>query len=141
MTKRRKSLTRKIAAAATRERAITALLTHPTLTAAAAAAAVGESTLRKWLRQPAFASAYAAARRAVLEQVIGTLVSATSDALLTLRRNLTCGQPGAEVRAAVALIDAALRGEEMLLTLGELAEMRQQVTELLAAQKAREGQE
>ena len=99
---------------------------------------MGESTLRKWLRQPKFATAYASARRAVLTQVIGGLVCATTDALTTLRRNLTCGQPGAEVRAAVALIDAAVKGEEMLLALGELAQLREQVAQLLELNKQAE---
>lgn len=131
MGETRRSITQKLIAAARRERAISALLTSPTITAAATACGVGESTLRKWLRQPKFSAAYADARKAVLTQVIGGLVSATADALTALRRNLTCGQPGAEVRAAVALIDAAVRGEEMLLALGQLAEMREQVAALV----------
>ena len=125
-------------AVANRQKAVAALLTEATIAAAAAKCGLGESTLRKWLKQPKFAAVYKAAREAVLDQVIGAMVSATTDALATLKRNLTCGQPGAEVRAAVALVELALRGEQHLLELGELAVLREQVTQLSAQQKERE---
>ncbi|MBM3982669.1 MAG: hypothetical protein FJ304_20840 [Planctomycetes bacterium] len=140
MSKRRRSITHKAIAAARRERAIGALLSCLTIAAAATAAGLGESTLRKWLRQPKFAAAYKAAREAMLNQVVGAMVSATSDALATLKRNLTCGQPGPEVRAAVALVELTLRGEEHLLALGELSELREQVAALMEQAKQQEGQ-
>ena len=45
------------------ERAISALLVHPTMTQAADAAGVGEVTLWRWLRIPTFKEQYRLARR------------------------------------------------------------------------------
>jgi hypothetical protein len=92
------------------EAVIAALLTQPTHAAAAAAAGVSEATVQRWLRDPAFAAAYRLARRSVVETAIGQLQQATADAVHALRRNLTCGVPAVEVRAAVAVLDQAVNG-------------------------------
>ncbi len=91
------------------EAAITALLTEPTFSGAAAKAGVGEATLRSWLRQPMFADEYRKARRAALEAVIGQMARASTRAVRCLERNLRCGVPAVEVKAAQALADLALR--------------------------------
>jgi hypothetical protein len=92
------------------EEAVAALLQHPTLRRAAAAAGVDEKTLRKWLKLPAFLIAYRAARRQVVEAAIGHLQRATAAAVKALRRNLTCGHPGTEVRAALGIAQLAILG-------------------------------
>jgi hypothetical protein len=93
---------------------IAALLTEPTHAAAAAKAGVSEATVQRWLRDPAFAAAYRAARRAVVESAVGRLQQAAAKAVDALERNLTCGQAGAEIRAAVAVLDKAAWGVEFL---------------------------
>jgi hypothetical protein len=94
--------------------AIAALLTEPTLEAAAKRAGVSESSLLRWLRDPPFRAEYRDARRAVVEQAVSGLQHATSEAVATLRRNLTCGAPSAEIAAAKAILDQSFRGLEVL---------------------------
>ena len=82
------------------ELAIAALLSESTHAAAAAKCGIGESTLWRWLRNEEFQTAYRSARRAPLDAVIAHLERAANEAVTCLRRNLTCGRPGAEIRAA-----------------------------------------
>src|SRR5262245_39653736 len=106
------------------EAAIAALLSEPTIDDAAAKAGIGEATLRRWMRRPEFAAAYRKARRAVLERTIGQLQQATGEAAATLRRNLTSGKPSVEVRAAMGILDAAIKGFESLDLADELREIK-----------------
>src|SRR5262249_45427790 len=92
------------------EAAIAALLTERTHAAAARAAGVGETTLQRWLRMPAFQSAYRAARRTLVEAAIGQLQLASKEAVRTLLRNLGCGVPSAEIRAAAQILQLAMGG-------------------------------
>ncbi len=96
------------------EQAIVALLTRPTVAEAAKACAVSEVTLWRWMQQPEFTERYRAARRQVLEQAIAQLQQASGEAVETLRRNLTCTVASVEVRAALAIIDQAVKGAEVL---------------------------
>lgn len=95
-----------------RETAVAALLAHPTYQEAARAAGVSESTLARWLREPAFAAAVREARRRTLEQAIGALSAATAEAVATLRAMLGAEGESVRVRAAVAILEHALRGAE-----------------------------
>jgi len=90
------------------EQAIACLLAEPTVTAAANRCGVGEATLRRWLRDPQFQSAYRAARRSVLDVAIASLHQAGTDAVAALRRAVNSGQPGVEVRAAGIILDHVL---------------------------------
>jgi hypothetical protein len=96
------------------EAAILALLQEPTLAAAARACGVGEATLARWLRLPPFQAEYRAARRQVVEHALSQLQQLSSEAAATLRRNLSCGLPSVEVRAALGVLDQALRAVELL---------------------------
>src|SRR5437763_1547025 len=82
------------------EKALAALLAEPTHAAAAARAQVSEATLYRWLKQPAFQAAYRELRRRAVDGAVSHLQQATAEAVETLRRGLSCGQPVAEVRAA-----------------------------------------
>ncbi len=97
-----------------REQAILALLTHPTIPEAAKACGVGEVTLWRWLQDPAFAERYRAARRQVVEGAIASLQQMATEAATTLKRNLSCGTPSVEVRAALAILEQAIKGAELL---------------------------
>jgi hypothetical protein len=96
------------------EQAIVALLQHATIRAAAAAVPVNERTLRAWMRDPAFAAAYAQARRELLDVAVGRIQAATGTAVDTLVAVAKDGaRDGDRVRAAVALLDHAVRGVEL----------------------------
>jgi hypothetical protein len=95
------------------EQAIAALLEHPTILAAAAAIKVEEKTLRAWLELPSFKTAYRKARQRVLEAAIGRIQQTSSKAVDALERNLTCGRPDVEVRAAQAILQQAVQAGEL----------------------------
>ena len=96
------------------ELAIVALLREPTVGETAKATGISEITLWRWMQQPEFTERYRAARRQVLEQAIAQLQQASGEAVETLRRNLTCTVASVEVRAALAIIDQAVKGAEVL---------------------------
>jgi hypothetical protein len=96
------------------EQAIAALLCQPTIAAAAKQAKVSEATLRRWLGDPAFKAAYAAARCEVLERTVVLLLGATRKSVECLECNLTAEKPGDQIRAAVAILEQATKGIELL---------------------------
>jgi hypothetical protein len=90
------------------EAMIEALLGHPTRRAACAAAGVPERTVRHWFRRrPAFVREYQARRRELYDQVVEAAARLALAALATLARNMSCGIPPAENRAAIALLEIA----------------------------------
>ncbi len=95
------------------EQAIVALLTRPTIEQAAEEVGVNESTVRRWLKEPAFEEAYREERRRVLERAVGVLQKASVGAVGALMRNLKCGLPSVEVRAARTILEMALKGQEI----------------------------
>lgn len=94
-------------------KAITALLTHPTIRDAAKECNISEPTLWRWLREAAFQTAYRQARRQLVEQAMGELQAACTEAAATLRRNLTCGMANVEVSAAKTILDQAVKAVEL----------------------------
>ncbi len=113
------------------EAAITALLACPTIEAAAERVRVAPATLRHCPAEDDFRNRYRAARRQVVEQAVSQLQAATSEAVGALQRNLGCGRPSAEIAAAKAIIDQAIRAIELV----DLAERVEQL-EQAAAQAA-----
>lgn len=93
---------------------IAALLAQPTHARAAEVAGLSEATVQRWLRNSKFKARYRAARRTVLESAIGQLQNTTTEAAQALARNLYCGNPGVEVRAAVAILEQSARGLELI---------------------------
>ncbi|WP_439621810.1 hypothetical protein [Gemmata sp.] len=93
---------------------IAALLACPTHEEAAAAAGTSTATLRRRLTDASFKAAYRTARRQLVEAAIGRLQSAAGQAVDALVRNLACGKPGDEIRAAVAILEHGYRGAELL---------------------------
>src|SRR3954469_19033290 len=94
--------------------ALVALLTQPTIADAARRTGVGEATLYRWLQQPDFQAKYRAVRRRLLEHALTQLQSITGEAVATLQRNLYCGHGPTEVRAAVAILEHAVKSVELL---------------------------
>jgi hypothetical protein len=111
----------------TQEKAIAALLSEATIQAAADRAKVSERTLKYWLKQPAFAAAYRAARQQLVEHAVCLLQRCTSLAVSTLCRNLSCNKPGVEVAAAGKILEHAIGAVELFDLAGRVAELEQQV--------------
>jgi hypothetical protein len=119
----------------TQEKAIASLLSTRTIGEAAKVCGVNDATLWRWLQLPDFQSAYRAARRQVVERAITELQAAASEAVETLKRNLTCGKPEAENRAAQIVLEQAVRGVELI----DLQERIERLEELSASQEKGKG--
>ena len=111
------------------DRAILALLAEPTLEAAARSAEVAPATIWRWNQQADFKSRLRDARRAVVEGAIGRLQQAATEAVSALQRNLTCGTPSVEVRAAATILDQAIKAVELF----DITERIEQLETRLAA--------
>ena len=97
------------------ERAIAALLVHPTMAKAATAAGVGEVTLWRWLQIPEFKEQYRLARREAVSQAVGHLQRSCSVAVLALTdvaQDVNC-PASARVSAARTVLELALKGVEL----------------------------
>ncbi|MFC1992220.1 hypothetical protein ACFLV3_00220 [Chloroflexota bacterium] len=92
---------------------ISALLIQPTMEKAANAAHVSISTVRRYMQLPEFRARYLEARRQVLESAMSSLQQVTNLAVNTLVRNLACGNPSVEVRAAMGIFDQSLKAMEL----------------------------
>ena len=94
------------------EAAITALMTHSTMTEAATAAGIGERTLRRWLQDPGFLTAYREARRQAVDTALAQLQSLCAEAVQALRNNLAPRGPSS-VAAARAILEHATGAVEL----------------------------
>lgn len=96
------------------ERAVAGLLSTRTIAEAAETAGVGTRTLERWLSEdPAFITEYRSARRRVVEGAVSRLQDATTEAVECLKRNLDCGSPATEVRAALGILDQSIKAVEI----------------------------
>ncbi len=112
------------------EDSIAALLTEKTVEDAARKANVGYRTLKGWMaRSQPFREAYRLARQEVLERTVARLLALTDKAAEALERNLTCGKPAGEVRAAALVFANAIKGMEILDLAEEVEQLRRQVKE------------
>jgi hypothetical protein len=109
------------------EAAIAALLSCSTIGAAAEAVGISEGTLRCWMKRPKFAAKYRRARTQIVDHSIGVLQVGAHKAVEALTRNLECGVASAEIAAARAALEFALRGIE-------LADFEERLLALEAAQ-------
>lgn len=98
---------------ARQHRAVAALLTTRSIRVAARAIGVGERAMRRWLAEPAFRGAYAAASRDTLGHVVAQLRAASTEALDTLREALGAENEGVRVRATTALLHLAVRCDDL----------------------------
>jgi hypothetical protein len=110
-----------------KEQAIAALLTAPSITEAAAAAGVAEKTLRLWLLDRDFLAGFREARRQVVETAIARLQHASYKAVDALERNLNCGHPGSEIRAALGILDKAISAVELMDLAGRVEDLEANV--------------
>jgi hypothetical protein len=108
---------------------IAALLTESTHVAAAVKAGVSEATLHRWLRLPPFQAAYRLARRSVVEAAVGRLQASAAKAVEALERNLACGHPGSEIRAALGILEQAVKAVELIDLVGRIEALERRVGE------------
>ncbi len=97
---------------ANREKALTALLESSSITEAANKCGLSDKTLRRYLEEKEFSDEYAEARRQIVESAVSALQQAANEAVETLRRNLTCDNPQAEIRAAQLILDNVFGNSE-----------------------------
>ena len=116
------------------EQLITALLSLPTITAAAEVVGINERTARRWLKKPQIQEAYKAAREKVFDEAIASLKASASDAVDTLKNNLSGMEvpPAVQVRAAQIILELAIE-------LHEMNDLRQKVAELDMLLKQQKG--
>jgi len=97
-----------------KEKALAALLSTPSVASAARRAKLSEGTLYGYLKDNDFKVQYRIARRSLVEVSTARVQAATTKAVETLKRNLTCGVPSAEIRAATSILDFAHKGIEVM---------------------------
>jgi hypothetical protein len=114
-----------------REQFLVALLTAPSIIEAARKCEISETTARRWLAMPEVRERYQALRREAVDQALAQLQSVTGAAVLTLARNLRAESAGAQIRAALGIIEHAVRAVE----LADLQLRLEQLEALVAAQQ------
>jgi hypothetical protein len=95
--------------------AISALLSHGTLTQAAQAVGINEKTLRHWMRAPEFKEAFHQARADLLQQSLGFVAEGLVHGALVLRQILRDPEAGASAKVAAVrlLYDLAFRDRDL----------------------------
>jgi AcrR family transcriptional regulator len=97
-----------------KEKAIAALINAPSIREAARQCGLSEETLYRYLKDKEFVSEYRQARRATVENAITQIQQATSEAVETLKKNLHCENPAAEIRAAQIILENSIKGVETI---------------------------
>lgn len=97
-----------------KEKALAALLITKDMAHASRHSGLSKRTLQRYLDDPEFVSEYRAARSRIIENAIITLQRGSGAAVGALARNLCCGNPSVEIRAAQIWLDMAMRGGELL---------------------------
>jgi hypothetical protein len=103
------------------ERVITSLLSGKTLEEAARECRVCVRTIKNWRQLPQFQAAYRQARAEFFERSLDQLLAVRSEAVSTLRKNLSCGDFSTENRAAAILLERGERNQKTLEILTRLA--------------------
>lgn len=114
------------------EQFIAALVAGNAIVVAARAVGIGEKTAHRWLKQPVFKQAYQEAKQAVYDDALEGLRDSLSDAISTLKRNMTSDtvDPAVQVRAAHIYLTQSIQ-------VHKIEEMEAQIRELQEAVKAR----
>ena len=100
---------------ARQHKAIAALLTEPTITAAATKVGIGERTLHTWLSERPFVDAYRTARREAVTQAVARLQQVSTAAVAVLVQVMADKKTpaGTRVVAAKTVLDMAIRAVEL----------------------------
>lgn len=95
-------------------KALIALLETPSIVEASFKSGLSQETIYRYLRDNAFQKEFRDARRATVDNAVSQLQQATSEAVDTLRRNMTCENAAVEVRSAQIILEMAFKGSEMV---------------------------
>ena len=97
------------------ERALQALISHPTIKDAALAAGISETTLWRYMQDEAFSKRIREARREAVGHAVARLQQASSEAVAVLRELMMKEEAPASARisAARTILDYAIRAAEM----------------------------
>lgn len=90
-----------------------ALLETPSITEASFKSGLSQETIYRYLRDKAFQKEFREARRATVDNAVSALQQATREAVDTLKRNMSCENPQAEIRSAQIILEMAFKGIEM----------------------------
>jgi hypothetical protein len=77
--------------------------------AAAVEADCGERTVHTWLEDPRYRTLVSELRHRMLDEAVGTLAEATNEAVGMLRKLLDEGNSSVRLRAALGILEAAVR--------------------------------
>jgi hypothetical protein len=107
--------------------AIAALITEPSMEKAAISLGMSSKTLSRWLALPHFDMAYEAACNQVLTQTVARLQRARVKAVATLERNMDCGLPAVENRAASEILHHSTKAKDDLEFEARMARIEEQL--------------
>lgn len=110
------------------QRAIDELLRSGSRSKAADHAGVSIGTIDRWHKDGHFLAMLAEARTEATRGITTLLWNALDDATATLVRNLVCGQPASEIRAARTLFEITLK-------LYEVMDLHERLSRLEASQQ------
>jgi hypothetical protein len=98
------------------EKAISALISSPSISEAAKKVGIGEKTLWRWLQLNNFKRRYQKARRVVVRQAIALVQAGMSDAVKALQEVMRNQKAPASSRvsAARAMIDMGIKASEIM---------------------------
>lgn len=91
--------------------ALSALADCPTVGEASRRCGISERTLRRWLAEPRFMATYRRVSFARCGEAVASLQAASVDAVRVLREALNSTSAAVRVRAAVSILDLAIRAE------------------------------
>ena len=97
--------------------------------AAAAEAGCGERTAHEWLEDPRYRSLISELRHRMLDEAVGSLARATNEAVSTLKGLLDDDNANVRLRAALGVLDAAVRLREHVELEGRITALEAQEAE------------
>lgn len=110
-------------------KALAALIKAASIAEAAKVSGLSEETLYRYLKDKDFLKDYRDARRAMVENAITQIQSATTEAVETLKKNLHCENPNAENRAAQIILEHAIKVVEIIDILERLENLENVIEE------------
>ncbi len=112
-----------------KDKALIALLTTSSIVEASNKCGLSQETLYRFLKDKDFLAEYRNARRATVENAVTTIQNATSETVETLKRNLHCENPQAEIRAAEIILNNSLKSLELFDVIERLEKLENEYQE------------
>jgi DNA-binding transcriptional MerR regulator len=117
-------------------KALNALLQTPTVGEAAALCGLSPATLKRYLAEEHFASAYRKQRMLILQQTVSNLTHLSSEAVGKLEAAMSAGDVNTELRAACRVLDYVVKLVELERRIRDQDEIEQRLQALEAATEA-----